>query len=306
MEQKNFDIIIIGGGPAGCSAAIYCASRGCNVAVLEKDDIGGTVGKVSSVTHYLSVDKDESGVSFKNKLKDQLKKYKIPVINEEVINLNIKDEKKIISTKDNQYQSKVVVFATGLKAKKLEIPGANNFLDNGIYGNARKNAEKFKDKDIFVVGGADGAIKEAIYLAHFAKKLTIIHFEDNINPIKEFKEKIEKLNNVEVLLNSKISKIIGEKEIETLELTNIKTNEKVLINAKNSGIFPYIGGTPDISEELGLELVNGFIKVNLNMETNIPGVFAAGDICVKDIRQVSTAVADGTIAGIRSSQYLKK
>lgn len=305
MENKNFDIIIIGGGPAGCSAAVYSASRGKKVAVLEKNKIGGTVGNVSSVTHFLSVENEETGVSFAKKLEDQLIKYKVPVINEEAIDFQLDGDIKKVITKDSEYLCSCVILATGLTPKNLDVPGVERFLNNGIYKNASQYGEKFEGKDIYVVGGADGAIKEAIYLAQFAKKLTIIHFENSLNPIAEFKEKLKELPNVEVILNSKITNLIGDEKLEKIEITNVENGEKILLDADGCGIFPYIGGSPMINEKLNLNLENGFLSVNSGMETNIPGVFGAGDICAKTIRQVSTAVSDGTIAGVKSSLYIK-
>lgn len=305
MKKEKFDVIIVGGGPAGCSAAVYCASRGCNVAIFEKNDIGGTIGKVSTVTHYLSVDNEETGESFSKKLKNQLDKYNIKVIYEEVKSMELNNEIKKIFTNIGEYEGNSVILAMGLTPKKFDVLGADKFINRGIYRNARKYGSLFKDKEIFVVGGADGAIKEAIYLAKIVKKVNIIHFEDKLNPIKEFKNQLDNLDNIEIILNSKITKIDGNNEIEEIEVENIKDGSKMSIKTLGCGIFPYIGGDPKINKNLGIILNNEFIQVNNNMETNIPGVFAAGDICLKNIRQVSTAVSDGTIAGITSSLYIK-
>ena len=178
MKKEKFDVIIIGGGPAGCSAAVYCASRGCNVAIFEKNDIGGTIGKVSTVTHYLSVDNEETGKSFSKKLKNQLDKYNIKVIYEDVNSMELNNEIKKIFTNIGEYEGNSVILAMGLTPKKFDVLGADKFINRGIYRNARKYGSLFKDKEIFVVGGADGAIKEAIYLAKIVKKVNIIHFED--------------------------------------------------------------------------------------------------------------------------------
>ena len=306
-ETKNFyDAIIIGGGPAGVSAAVYIASRGYKPVILEKDEIGGTVGKVSSVTHYLSVDNCETGDSFKNKLESQLKVYNIEVLKEEVIEINSENLLKKVSTKSgNIYLGKTIVLANGTTPRKLGILGENELKGKGVCSNPWKEGKKYAGKDIFVVGGADGAIKEAIYLAQFAKELSIIHFEDSLGTIAEFKNKLEKLENVKLYLHSRLTKINGKDKIESLEITDEKTKERKEIKCEEAGVFIYAGATPNTEKYNKLELENGFIKVDSQMKTNIDGVFAAGDICCKDVRQVATAVSDGTIAGINASNYLK-
>ncbi|SJZ87068.1 thioredoxin reductase (NADPH) [Cetobacterium ceti] len=304
--MKNFDIIIIGGGPAGASAAIYAASRGVNVAIFEKDEIGGTVGKVSSVTHYLSVDNNESGISFSEKLKEQLKKYKVNIIKEEVKEVVLEGNCKKIITTNGEYVSKAIILANGSTPRHLNIPGEKEYLGKGLCKNAGKEGPQYLSKDIFIVGGADGAIKEAIYLSQFAKRLIIIHFEDELHTIAEFKDKLATLKNVNLELHSRLTKIEGNNSIITsIEITDEKTKEKRTISSEGCGIFIYAGATPNTELYKNLNLDNGYIMTDKKMGTNIPGVYAAGDICVKDIRQVATAVSDGTIAGINAVNYIK-
>ncbi|MDX8335335.1 NAD(P)/FAD-dependent oxidoreductase [Candidatus Cetobacterium colombiensis] len=300
-----YDAIIIGGGPAGVSAAIYIASRGYKPVILEKNEIGGTVGKVSSVTHYLSVDNYETGESFKNKLENQLKVYNIEVLKEEVVELKKVDFLKEVTTKSGKnYLGKSIVIANGTTPRSLGIPGEEEFLNKGLCSVPFREGKNYKGKDIFVVGGADGAIKEAIYLSQFAKTLSIIHFEDQLGTIAEFKNKLNQLSNVKVYLNSRLTNIQGDKCIENLEITNEKTKEVAKINSKGAAVFIYAGALPNTKEYKALELENGFIKTDNKMKTNIEGVFAAGDICCKEIRQVATAVSDGTIAGVNAAIYL--
>ena len=306
-EAKNFyDAIVIGGGPAGVSAAVYIASRGYRPIILEKNEIGGTIGKVSSVTHYLSVDSCETGESFKQKLENQLKVYNIEVLKEEITEIDTENLLKKVSTKSgNEYFGKTIVLANGTSPRKLGILGESELTGKGVCSNPWKEGKDYAGKDIFVVGGADGAIKEAIYLAQFAKELSIIHFEDALGTIAEFKNRLEKLDNVKLYLHSRLTKINGESKIESVEITDEKTKEVKEIRCEGAGVFVYAGSIPNTKKYSKIELENGFIKVNPQMKTNIEGVFAAGDICCKDIRQVATAVSDGTIAGINAASYLK-
>lgn len=304
--KKFYDAIIIGGGPAGVSAAVYIASRGYKPLILEKEEIGGTIGKVSSVTHYLSVDSSETGDSFKKKLENQLKVYNIEFLKEEVIKIEPESLlKKVLTKSGNLYLGKTIVLANGTTPRKLNILGEEKLKGKGVCSNPWKEGKNYLGKDIFVVGGADGAIKEAIYLAQFAKELSIIHFEDKLGAIAEFKNKLEKLENVKLYLHSRLTKINGEDKIESLEITDEKTKEVKKIKCDGAGVFVYAGATPNTENFNGLELENGFIKVDSQMKTNIGGVFAAGDVCCKDVRQVATAVSDGTVAGINVANYLK-
>ena len=304
--KKIYDAIVIGGGPAGVSAAVYIASRGYNPIILEKNEIGGTIGKVSSVTHYLSVDNCENGESFKEKLEKQLKIYNIEVLKQEVLNLDTENLLKKVVTKSGEvYFGKVIVLANGTTPRKLGVLGESELVGKGVCSNPWKEGKNYRGKNIFVVGGADGAIKEAIYLAQFAKELSIIHFEETLGTIAEFKNKLEKLENVKLYLHSRLTKINGKDEIESIEITDEKTKNKKEIECKGAGIFVYAGAIPNTENYKNIDLENGFIKTDSKMKTNIEGVFAAGDICSKDIRQVATAVSDGTIAGINASNYLK-
>lgn len=307
MKEKcisNCDVIIIGGGPAGASAGIYLASRGLNPIIFEKSKIGGTVGNVSSVTHYLTVCNTETGETFSNKLITQLEKYKIPVINEEIISTELEGNIKKIKTSSGTYETKAVILANGTTPRKLGIIGEEELLGKGVCTTPYTEGKLYNDKEIVVVGGADGALKEAIYLSQFAKQLTIIHFENKINAIPEFKNKLEDLKNINLFLNSRLTKIQGKNFIEALEITNEKTEEVTEFKMNGGAVFIYAGSTPNTTIYSGINLKNGFIQVSNKMETNIPGVYAAGDICEKQVRQVATAVSDGTIAAINACMYL--
>ncbi|MGL4687325.1 MAG: NAD(P)/FAD-dependent oxidoreductase, partial [Fusobacteriaceae bacterium] len=258
---NNYDAIVIGGGPAGVSAGVYLASRGLNPVIFEKHKIGGTVGEVSSVTHYLSVSNDETGESFANKLKTQLKKYNIPVIKEEIVSVELEGTVKKIKTVNSEYEAKVVILANGTTAKKLGIVGESELFGKGVCHNPAKEGVLYKNKEIFVVGGADGAIKEAIYLSQYAKKLTIIHFEDKIGTIAEFKNKLDKLKNIEFCLHSRLVKIHGVNTVESLDIIDEKTKEIKNIQAKDSGVFIYAGSTPNTKMYKGLSLKDNFIEV---------------------------------------------
>lgn len=296
-----YDIIIIGGGPAGVSAGIYAASRGKKTLLIEKKRIGGIIGNVSTVTHYTAIMQPETGESFATRMWNQIKNCGVEIINEEVVSTSLKGDVKSVTTDKNTYSAKKVIIAAGSTPRKLDIEGEKPLDGKYIYLNAAKDGERFKGKNIYVVGGADGAIKEALYLSQFAKTLTIIHFEEKLGCIPEFGEKVKSSSNIKVVLNSRLTKVSGTDCLETLEITSEIDGSKQVISDKGAGIFVYAGTVPNTSAFGELELKDGFIPVNAKCETAIEGVYAAGDICFKQVRQVATAVADGAVAAINAS-----
>lgn len=296
-----YDIIIIGGGPAGVSAGIYAASRGKKTLLIEKKRIGGIIGNVSTVTHYTAIMRPETGESFATRMWNQIKNCGVEIINEEVVSTSLKGDVKSVTTDKNTYSAKKVIIAAGSTPRKLDIEGEKPLDGKYIYLNAAKDGERFKGKNIYVVGGADGAIKEALYLSQFAKTLTIIHFEEKLGCIPEFGEKVKSSSNIKVMLNSRLTKVSGTDCLETLEITSEIDGSKQVISDKGAGIFVYAGTVPNTSAFGELELKDGFIPVNAKCETAIEGVYAAGDICFKQVRQVATAVADGAVAAINAS-----
>lgn len=295
-----YDVIVIGGGPAGASAAIYAKSRGKKVLLLEKKEIGGLISTVSSVTHYLGVKKTESGKSFQKDLLAQLKRSKVKVVNEEVIAVELDKKIKNICTNENNYQARKVVVAAGTTPKRLWVPGEERLTGKGVRMNAYHDYTKYLNQDVLVIGGADGACKEAIFLAKHVNKVYLAIVEDELACIAEFKNIIVKTKNIEVIKHTVVKEFRGSELLNAVLLLDTKTNETREIAV--AGAFSYIGSAPATGIFTELSTENGYIVTNENMETNISGVYAVGDIRKKSIRQVSTAISDGTIAGINSAK----
>lgn len=296
-----YDIVIIGAGPAGVSAGIYAKSRGKKVLIIEKEKIGGLIGRVSTVTHYAGIVNGETGISFSERLKDQAENAGIEIVYENVNNVDLKGDVKLVFTNKNLYKAKKIIIANGTRARKLGIEGELELEGKGIGLNATRDGKDYIGKNVYVVGGADGAIKEALYLAQFAKNVTIIHFEDSLGCIAEFKDKIKKTSNINVRLGSRLHAVYGKERVESLDISDEKTGSIETIADSGCGIFVYAGTIPNTELYTALKLENGFIPVDEKMETEIKDVYAIGDIRVKPIRQVATAVADGTIAAINAS-----
>lgn len=296
-----YDVVIIGAGPAGISAGIYGASRGKKVLVIEKDQTGGLIGKVSTVTHYAGVIPGETGATFAARLKQQAETAGVEILKAEMKKAELIGAKKEIFTDKGVFEAKKVILANGTSPRRLEIPGETELWGKGMGMNAAKDGESYRGKHIYVVGGADGAVKEALYLAKLASEVTIIHFEDSLGCIAEFREKVKDTPNISLRLHSRLHGVYGTDQVRTLEILDEHTGAIETIEDPGCGIFVYAGTIPNTELYTQLSLENGFIPVNEKMETEIPGVYAAGDIRVKQVRQVSTAVADGTIAAIHAA-----
>lgn len=300
-----YDVIIIGAGPAGISASIYAASRGLNTLILEKEQVGGTIRKVSSVTHYSGITENETGKTFAHRMYNQAVDSGVAIKFEEVTSINLEGEIKELVTNKGLYKAKSVVLANGTTPKHLGIPGEKELKGKGVAYHLEEEFNIYKDKEVFVVGGADGALKEALFLSKIAKQVTIIHFEEKLGAIKEFTWKAEKTSNMKILLHSRLTKIKGSMNIEELEITDVNTGETEVIKALNSNVFIYAGSTPNSEMYPSVNKENGYIVVNDKMQTNIPGVYAVGDLCKKQVRQIATAVSDGAIAGIGAAAYIR-
>lgn len=296
-----YDIIIIGAGPAGISAGIYAVSRGKKTLIIEKNNVGGIIGKVSTVTHYSAIIENETGATFAERMKQQALAAGVEIVYESVLKTDLKGEVKTIHTEGGSYQAKKVIIANGSTPRKLGIRGEIELAGKGMGLNAARDGAAYTGKNMYVVGGADGAVKEAIYLSQFAKTVTIIHFEDKLGCIQEFKKKVEDSENIQLCLGSRLHAVQGKNQVESLEIANEKDGSIKTISDPGCGIFVYAGTIPNTEIYSELVLEDGYIPVNDKMETAIPGVYAAGDIRVKQVRQVATAVADGAIAAINAA-----
>jgi thioredoxin reductase (NADPH) len=304
-KQMKYDLIVIGAGPAGISASLYAVSRGLHVMELEKEKVGGIIGKVSTVTHYSAILPGETGETFAKRLEEQALAAGVTLRYENVVGVELSGDVKQVTTGRQTYEADAVILANGSTPNKLGIPGEAELTGRGFGMNAAQDGGRYRGKDIYVVGGADGAIKEAVYLAQFAKKLTVIHFERQLGAIAEFTRKLSALPNAEVRLGKRLTAVFGTDHVEKLELTDEATGKKEWISDDGCGIFVYAGTSPNTRLCRELELAGGYIPVNEKMETAIRGVYAAGDIRVKQVRQAATAVADGAIAGINAAAFCK-
>lgn len=296
-----YDILIIGAGPAGISAGIYAVSRGKKTLVLEQAQVGGIIGKVSTVTHYTALQAQETGATFAARMKEQAQAVGVEIAYETVTGVELTGDVKTVHTDKGTHQARRVILANGGTPRKLGIPGEIELAGKGMGLNAPRDGAAYAGKNIYVVGGADGAVKEALYLASFARQLTIIHFEDQLGCIPEFRNKIAAADNIKLCLGSRLHAVHGTDQVERLEIISEHDGTVQTIEDPGCGIFVYAGVTPNTQLYTELDLQDGYIVTNDKMETSVPGVYAAGDIRAKQVRQVATAVSDGAIAAINAA-----
>ena len=304
MSNKIFDCIILGGGPAGLSSALYCARGNLDCAIIDISSIGGAPINYCEIENYLGFDKIK-GFELCEKFENHINNFNITKLEyEEITKVDLKSNIKIITTKNATYRAKTVIIATGAKPKKLNIKGEVENIGKGVSYCAVCDGAFYKDKVVMVVGGGNSALEEALYLTTFAKKVYLIHRRDEFRADKIIQKRVQENKKIELILNSITLEIMEDKTVNSVKILNNQTNKEKII--KIDGIFPYIGIEPNI--ELFLHQVNfdkfGFIITDNTMKTNLEGVYAIGDVRNTPLRQVITAVSDGAVAGVEVSKYL--
>lgn len=298
-----YDIIIIGAGPAGMTAAIYACQARKKVLLLEKKVYGGQILKAEKVKNYPGFE-EISGFDYSSKLYSQVKKLNPDIKFEEVISIIDKKGSKEVITPKSNYISKSIIIATGAESRKLGLNNEDKLLGKGISYCATCDGMFFKDKIVAITGGGNNAIDEAIYLSNIVKKLYVIYrrkeFRIEATNLDELKEK----NNVKFIMDSNIIDIKGEDKLESITILN--NTSKKESNLDIEGLFIAIGHIPVSSIFNNLINLNekGYIISDETCKTNIDGIFVAGDIRIKDIRQLTTACSDGTIAALAACKYL--
>ena len=305
-QEFNFDLIILGGGPAGLSAGIYAARGELKTAIVDISMLGG------QPTNYLEIENYPShamsgGYELMEKFEEHADKFnvkKFPL--ENILKVDVQGKEKIVETEDKIFKAKSIILSTGAKAKKLGIPGEEEFAGRGVSYCAVCDGAFFKEKVICVIGGGNSAIEEAIYLTKFASKVYIIHRRDELRADKIIQQRAFKNPQIEFIYDSVPLEILGENTVTSIVIKNLKTNQVKEI--KTNGVFPYIGfaaNTEFFKDQLEKDK-NGFIKTNEKMETSIPGVFAAGDLRTTPLRQVITAASDGAVAATFAIKYIEE
>lgn len=297
-----YDIIIIGAGPAGLTAALYALRANKNVLIFESASYGGKIINAKVVENYPGIEKI-SGIDFANRLYEQVKKLGAKIVYEKVINI-INDTPKKVITINGSYETKAIIIATGLQNRKLNLDREANLIGKGISYCATCDGTFFKNKNVAVVGGGNTATMDALYLADICKKVFVIYRNEQIKAEAITLNKLKEKNNVEFILNTNITKIEGTDKLSSVEITNKSGEIKSL---EIEGLIIAIGQESqikDITDELNTDEF-GYIITDEDCKTNIEGIYAAGDNRKKQIRQLTTAASDGTIAALTAIKELK-
>lgn len=296
-----YDIIIIGGGVAGLTSAIYASRASKKVLVLEALSYGGEIINSIDIENYPGLF-HISGVELANKLYNQAKELNAEIKFEKVEKISDDKIKEVVTNK-NVYKTKSVIIATGLKRRKLALPNEEELLGKGVSYCATCDGNFYKDKDVAVVGGGNTALEDALYLSNIAKTVYLIHRRDTFRGDLKTLNLLKEKENVKIILNSNITKIVGENILESIE---IKNNEKVVETLNISGLFIAIGFAPE--NELFKGLIdldnNNYIIAGEDCKTNKDGIFVAGDIRTKEVRQLVTAASDGAVAATNAIKYV--
>ena len=296
-----YDIIIIGGGPAGLSAGIYTSRLGAKTLLLEKLTPGGQITLSSEIENYPGVCEVKSGLEFMACWPEQAKKFGCEIVSEEAKELRRENGEWKIKTTKNEYSSKAVIVATGSTPKKAGFEGEEEFTGRGVSYCAVCDGFFYKDKIVAVIGGGDTALEEALYLSKIAKKVYLIHRRDKFRAAPSTQKKVFNTPNIEIIYNETVKKIVGKEFVEGIILSSNK-------EIKVDGVFVFVG--MKVNNELVKDLVElnewGEVKVNLNMQTSCEGLFAAGDIRENSVKQVVAAAGDGSIAGINAVKFVEK
>ena len=307
MEEKIFDLIVLGGGPAGLNAALYAKRGGIDVAIVDTSSVGGQPVNYLEIENYLGFPTIQ-GWELAEKFEQHIDKFNIQKFqNEEIQNVDLTSTIKTVQTLKNKYLAKTIIIATGASPKKLGIRGEDEYIGKGVSYCAVCDGAFYKNKTVVVIGGGNAAVEEGIYLTKFAEKVYIMHRRDELRADKIIQERAFDNEKIEFIFDSVPLEIVGDsKKVNLIQYKNVKTGEIKTLNV--DGVFPYIGFSPN-TEFFNAQLVQdefGFIRVDENMRTSEVGVFAAGDVRRTPLRQVITAVADGAIAGMSAVKYLEE
>ena len=309
--EKLYDVVIIGSGPAGLSAGLYAGRALLSTLIIEKEKAGGQIMQTAEIENYPGGMEGESGPTLIQRMAAQADQFGAERVKDTVVEVQLSGEEKIIKCQKETYRAKTVIVATGASPAKLGCPGEEEYTGRGVSYCATCDAPFYGGLEVFVAGGGDAAVEEAIYLTKFARKVTIIHRRDQLRAAKSIQEKAFQNEKIDFMWNSAIEEIKGEGLINEIVVKNLQTGELTSMKPDPNdglfGLFVFIGYKPQTELFVDqLDNERGYLVTDDNMHTNIPGVFAAGDIRKKTLRQVVTAAADGAIAAVEAGKYIEE
>lgn len=301
-----YDVIIIGGGPAGCTAALYCARAGLNTLILEKLAPGGQMTQANQIDNYPGFENGIDGYTLGKKMLYNAERFGAVTVLTEVLSVQLTDRIKAIATGEGVFKSRSVIIATGASHRELGIPGEKELLGRGVSYCAACDGMLYRDKTVIVAGGGNTAVMDALQLSRICRKVIVVHRRDTLKAEKYYQDALFNIKNVEIYWNSIITELLRNSKITGAILQNVQTRAETTLLC--DGIFVSIGRTP-VTElfagQIELDSV-GYIVADESTRTTLPGVCAVGDVRTKAMRQIVTAVADGAVASHYVAEYLSK
>ncbi len=299
------DLIIIGAGPAGLTAGLYAARARLKTLMLEKLSPGGQVLMTDWVENYPGFPDGISGFDLVDKMRRQAEKFDLVIENQEVSRLELSPEKKVVVTDKGNLETRALILTSGATPRKLGIEGEELLIGKGVSYCATCDGPFYRDQEVALIGGGDTAVEEAIFLTRFAAKVHLIHRRDELRATKLLRERVMALDQVNIVWDTVPTRIVGDTEVKGVDLKNVKTGKTSHLPVQ--GVFVFVGYIPNTELVKGqLELDKwGFVVTNNDMQTSVPGVFAAGDIRSKILRQIATAVGEGATAVFAVEKYLE-
>lgn len=307
--MQVYDVIIIGAGPAGLSAAIYAGRARLKTLLIEKGKDGGQIVLTSEIENYPGSLEKESGRSLIQRMTEQVASFGVERASDTIVEVDLANETKIITGKKEEYRSRAVIIASGAFPRPIGCENEKDFMGKGLSYCATCDAAFFEELEVFVIGGGNSAVEEAMFLSTFARKVTIIQNLPELTADAIAIEQVKANEKIHYVYNSVVESLEGDGVVEAITIRNTETNETTRFEADEEdgliGIFSFIGYLPQskIFEPI-VEMENGYIKTDEKMATNVPGVYAAGDVRVKNVRQVVTASGDGATAAVAVEKYL--
>lgn len=308
--SELYDVIILGGGPAGLTAGLYAGRSRLKTLLIEKNQDGGQIALSADVENYPGqLLEGETGVSLAARMAAQCERFGVERKRDDIQKAELSGEVKRLIGSGGTYEARTVILATGASPRPIGCENEKDLIGRGVSYCATCDGAFFRGLDVYVAGGGDSAVEEALFLTRFARKVTIIHRRDQLRAAKSIQEKAFANPKIGFLWDSVVVKAEGSDVLDALTVRNVKTGELTVIKAAPEdgmlGLFGFVGYLPNtglFADQLPLE--NGYVSTDTDMRTALPGVFAAGDVRVKSLRQVVTAAADGAIAAVQAERYL--
>ncbi|MDY0133316.1 MAG: thioredoxin-disulfide reductase [Desulforegulaceae bacterium] len=305
MKKNDYDLVIIGGGPAGLTAGIYAKRAGLSALLIEKHTPGGQIMITDWIENYPGFPDGLAGYDLTMKMEQQAKNFDLEIIQEDVKSFETEGKIKKITLSKSSVNAKAIIIASGCSPRELGIPGEKTMYGKGVSTCATCDGMFFRDKEVVAIGGGDSAVQETLFLTKFVNKVYLVHRRDKLRATKILQERLFANDKIEMVWDSVPVEIKGTKEVESVLVKNIKTEEIKEIKAQ--GCFIWVGTIPNtefINNEIKVDQ-SGFIITDPKMETSVKGIFAAGDVRNTPLRQVATAVGDAAIAAFYADQYIE-